>query len=260
MYKELFPSSPALIGVVHLPALPGSPFDKGQSLEEIEAFCIEEARAFEKGGFDAVIVENANDGPRMKKTPAETIGALAALTFSTRKAVNIPVGVSAGYDVMSTMGIAVAAGAQFMRATIYLEAAVTAAGIIEGMAGQLLRYRKSLGRDCAIFADIYIKHTSPMSRRPILDAFKDASSSGFADALIISGVSTGEAPTPETIQPLRDASKTPILIGSGVTPGNARSFADYSDGYIIGTYCKDKQTGRVLEERVRELVQISGRG
>jgi membrane complex biogenesis BtpA family protein len=260
MYSRLLPVKPALIGVVHLPALPGSPFDKGTSLEEIEAFCVEEARTFERGGFDAVIVENAGDGPRMKQTPAETIAALGALTFSTRKSVSIPVGVSAGYDGMSTLGAAVAAGAHFMRAPIYLEASVTAAGIVEGTAGQMLRYRKAMGRDCAIFADIYIKHTSPLSRRPIIDAFKDAASSGFADALIISGVATGEAPTPDSIQPLRDSSDIPILIGSGTTAGNARSFLDCSNGYIVGTYCKDPKTGRVQEGRVREVVEGAGRG
>lgn len=260
LFEKLFPAIPALIGVIHVPALPGSPFDRGQSLEEIEAFCVEEARAFVRGGFDAVIVENAGDGPRPKLTPPETVAALGALTYSVRKAVPVPVGVSAGYDAISTLGTAVAAGASFIRAIVYLEAAMTPAGVIEGSAAALLRYRKMLGRSCAIFADIHLKSTVPLSPRPLLDSFRDATSSGYADALIVTGIATGSAPSPEEVAPLWAAAKTPLLIGSGVAPENAAAFAACSHGFIVGSYCKQPGTGRIDHERAAHLRIEAGRG
>lgn len=258
-FQALFPALPALIGVVHLPPLPGSPFDRGQELEEIEAFCIEEVREFERGGFHGVLLENAGDGPRPKQTPPETVAALAALAFSARKAVSIPIGLSGGYDAVSTIGAAVGAGASFVRAPIFLEASVTPAGIVEGMAATLLRYRKSLGRRCAILADVHVKNTVPLSPRPLIEAFRSATANSGADAIVVTGVATGAAPSPEEIAPLWAAARSPLLIGSGVTPQNAAAFAACSHGFIIGTYCKDPRSERVSSDRVRQLAAAAHR-
>ncbi len=57
---SLFPAYPALIGMVHLGALPGSPGFAG-SLQEVIDYAAADARAIEKGGADGLMIENFFD-------------------------------------------------------------------------------------------------------------------------------------------------------------------------------------------------------
>ena len=59
--KELFSVSKPIIGVVHLPPLPGSPLYRGEDLENIVDYAVLEARKLAEGGVDGVIVENYGD-------------------------------------------------------------------------------------------------------------------------------------------------------------------------------------------------------
>src|SRR4051812_7615347 len=55
----------ALIGVVHLRPLPGSPGWKG-SLDAVLKFAVDDARAYEQGGVHALFIENFGDVPFTK--------------------------------------------------------------------------------------------------------------------------------------------------------------------------------------------------
>jgi len=63
LHSRLFEIEKPVIGMVHLPPLPGAPRYTGQTIEELVEFAISEAKALEEGGIDAVLVENYNDYP-----------------------------------------------------------------------------------------------------------------------------------------------------------------------------------------------------
>ena len=75
---QLFKAPKVLIGVVHLPPLPGSPGwggDMGWVLDRAQ----EEASVLEQGGANGIIVENFGDVPfRIGSVEPETV---AAMTF-----------------------------------------------------------------------------------------------------------------------------------------------------------------------------------
>lgn len=69
---ELFGAAKVVIGVVHLPPLPGSPHYRGTPVDAISAFAVEEATAHLDGGCHAVIVENHRDIPFLKPGSTDT--------------------------------------------------------------------------------------------------------------------------------------------------------------------------------------------
>src|SRR5438874_2639647 len=81
-----------LIGVVHLKPLPGSPRWAG-NLEALIDFAVADARAYERGGVDAIITENFGDAPFTKGAVApETLTAMTAAGRAIRAAVKVPIG------------------------------------------------------------------------------------------------------------------------------------------------------------------------
>jgi predicted TIM-barrel enzyme len=82
-------------------------------------------------------------------------------------------------------------------------------------------------------------------------AAKDLRARGLADAIIVSGRETGAEPDAGRFARVREAIDAPLLVGSGLTEGNAASFAA-ADGAIAGTSVK--RDGRVDAARVARLV------
>ena len=79
MQRLLNSPGPILIGVVHLQPLPGSPRWRG-NLSAIAKAAVADARAYERGGADALFIENFGDVPFTRGQVApETIAAMAVL-------------------------------------------------------------------------------------------------------------------------------------------------------------------------------------
>src|SRR6185437_6219966 len=197
MLQELFGTNRPVIGVIHLLPLPGSHRFAG-NMEAIFERAEQEAAALVSGGVHGIIIENFFDAP-FAKNHIDTAAACALSLVAKRVSAiaNLPLGINAlRNDAMTSMAVAVTTGAQFIRVNVYTGAMLTDQGIIEGNAHELLNYRRLLGADHAvrIFADVMVKHAAPLT--PYSDIrleAKDAVHRGMADAIIISGSSTGDA-------------------------------------------------------------------
>ncbi|QDV07770.1 Putative sgc region protein SgcQ [Planctomycetes bacterium Poly30] len=252
-----------LIGVIHLLATPGAVGFGGMAalLERAVA----DAAAFVEGGIRRLIVENYHDAPFFKEgVGAETVAALALAVDRVRSVEGVgEVGVNVlRNDAASALGIAAATGARFVRVNVHTGAMFTDQGLIEGHAAATMRLRERLGGNVALFADVHVKHATPIAGERLEDAARDAVHRGRADGLIVSGVATGAAPEPERVQRVRAAvgDGVPILIGSGFSLATARGLLEFADGAIVGTAAK--RDGRVENEvdaaRVRDLVDVLG--
>ena len=229
----------ALIGVVHLRPLPGSPRWKGD-LERIIECAEADARAYERGGAHALFVENFGDVPFTKaKVGAETIAAMAAAGRAIRAAVKVPIGFNVlRNDARTALALCAACGGSFIRVNVHTGAMLTDQGIIEGEAYETLRYRERICPGVQIFADVHVKHAVPLGNWPIEIAARDTLERGLADALIVSGTGTGEAAEVSDLERVRRACPAAkILLGSGVTAENVRAYAQ-ADGFIVGTSLK----------------------
>lgn len=232
--------SPLLIGMIHLPALPGAPaHDRPMAaiLERVDR----DARALAAAGFDALLVENYGDAPfHPEQVPPETVAALTrAVSAAIAAAADRPVGVNVlRNDARSALGIAAATGAAFIRVNVHTGSMYTDQGLLTGRAWQTLRLRRALGLDCAILADVMVKHATPPAGATLDDGALDLRERGRADAVIVSGAGTGRPTDPTRISRLRALlPDAPLLVGSGATPDSARALLDAgATGLIVGSW------------------------
>ncbi|MBI4610171.1 MAG: BtpA/SgcQ family protein [Candidatus Rokubacteria bacterium] len=258
---DLFGTAGVLIGMVHLLPLPGSPRWSG-SMEEVVAHALDDARALAAGGIDGLLVENYGDVPFHRgRVDAATVAAMARVVTELGRVVPLPVGVNVlKNDPQSALAVAAATGARFIRVNVHTGAVVADQGIIQPNAAATLRYRRLLGADVRIFADVQAKHGVPLAPTELEQEAKDSVGRGLADALVVSGKATGEATPLEDVKRVRSAVRdTPILVGSGVTPESVAELLSVADGAIVGTSLKrDGRLGNPVDpERVKRLVDAA---
>ena len=113
--ERAFGTPAPLIGVVHLPPLPGYPGCPG--MQALIEHALADLEAFERGGLTGVLVENEHDRPHRVEAAPETIAAIAVITHElVRAARSIAVGVEILLnDPEASLAAAVAAGAAFIR-------------------------------------------------------------------------------------------------------------------------------------------------
>lgn len=248
----------AVIGMVHLRALPGSPRWDGDMGAVVRA-ALDDARALAEGGADALVVENHGDVPfTAGRVDAASVAGMAVAIAEIRRQVSPPVGVNMlKNDVRSALAVAAATGACFVRVNVHVGAVAADQGVIQSEAHDTLRYRRLLGLDIRILADVQAKHGMPLAPVPIEQEARDCWERGLADALVVSGVATGE-PTPMSdLKRVRGAVPgAPLLVGSGATPETVAELLSVADAVIVGTSLK--RDGRLANpvdvERVRRLV------
>ena len=251
----------AVIGMVHLRALPGSPRWAG-SMEAVVQAALADARALADGGADALLVENYGDMPfTTGRVDSATVAGMAVVIAEIKRAVTLPVGVNVlKSDALSALAVAAAAGGRFVRVNVHVGAVVADQGILQSCAHDSLRYRRLLGLDISILADVQAKHGMPLAPIPLEQEARDCVSRGLADGLVVSGAATGE-PTPmNDLKRVRGAvPHVPLLVGSGATPETAAALLSIADGLIVGTAVKRDGilANPVDPGRVKRLVEAA---
>jgi len=253
---------PPVIGMLHLPALPGAPGFVGD-LDQVVAAALSDLAALQSGGVRAAMVENFHDVPFWPgRVPPETVAAMAVgLRALRRAAPGLLLGVNVlRNDADAALALAATTGAAFIRINVHAGVMIADQGPLRGRAHLTLRRRRDLGiPTVGILADLRVKHAAPLVARDLAIEARDVRLRGLADALIVSGPATGEPADPSSLVTVRAAlPECPLLLGSGVTALNLASYADAADGYIVGTSLKTAD--RVDVGRVRALVAAVGRG
>lgn len=230
----------ALVGMIHVRALPGSPRAR-EPVERIAEAAVAEARAYAAAGFHAVAIENMHDRPYLKRSAGpEAVAAMTAVGREVRRAVPLPLGVQvlAGAN-REALAVALACGAAFVRVEGFVFAHVADEGLIESDAGALLRYRKAIGAEAVrVFADVKKKHSAHALTADV-DLAETAKAAEFflADGVVVTGSATGRPADPGEVAAVREAVSVPVLVGSGITAGNLRDYAA-ADAFIVGSSLK----------------------
>jgi membrane complex biogenesis BtpA family protein len=258
----IFPRDKALIGMVHLLPLPGSP-RYGGSLHSVIKRAVGDAVTLASGGMDACLVENTGDAPfTAGAVGPETATAMTSVVTEIRRAVRVACGVNVlKNDPRTALAIAHATGAQFIRITVHAGVVATGQGIIQGDAFGTLRYRQAIGaEEVALLVDFMTKHGAPLAPLEPEQEARDLVHRELADALVVSGKGTGEAADMELLKTIRKAvPQTPLFVGSGATPETIRALLETADGVIVGTAVK--RDGRLANPvdlaRVERLVRAA---
>ncbi len=236
-----FRSRKPVIGMVHVGALPGTPAAR-QSLRALEARAVADARIYADAGLDGVLLENMHDTPYLRGTVGpEIVAALAVVARAVKAAVALPCGLQIlAAANREALAVAHAAGLDFIRAEGFAFAHVADEGVIESCAAELLRYRRMIGADrVAIWADVKKKHSSHAITADVgIGETAHAVEFMRGDAVIVTGLVTGDAPQPDDVRRVKAATRLPVMLGSGITAANAAAFLAEADGAIVGSEFK----------------------
>lgn len=233
--------SKPVIGMIHLQAMPGTPAYKG-SVKEIVRHAIEEAIIYQKAGINGLMIENMHDTPYIIREIGNEVSSLMGIIgYEIKKQTKLPCGIQilAGAN-KAALAVANSAGLDFIRAEGFVFGHVADEGWMDADAGDLLRYRKMIGAEqIAIFTDIKKKHSAHALTADI-DIVETAKAATFfrSDGLIITGKATGLAADLEEIKAVKENTKLPILIGSGITLENLETYFSISDAFIVGSWFK----------------------
>lgn len=250
-----------LVGVVHLRALPSSARGEGPFDRVLEA-AVADARALAAGGVDGLMVENYGDAPFHLGTasdpvPPDVPAALALVAHELRRETSLPIGVNClRNDAIAALGAACVAGARWVRVNVLAGSVIADQGQIDAEAARVLAYRKLLGAEIELLADLHVKHAVPLAPQPLAVAARDLAERSGADAVIVTGDRTGEPPDSATLEEVKRAvGETPVWIGSGLSVANAAALWPLCDGAIVGTSLREQgRIGQPVEEgRVRSL-------
>lgn len=256
LHPHMFKQPKPIIGMLHCPALPGSP-NYANSLENIYQFVLNDASALAAGGVDALMIENYGDLPFFPDSvPSPTVACLASIARKIKKSFSLPLGINVlRNDGISALAIANAARAQFVRINILTGARLTDQGIINGKAHEVLRFRNRIGaRTVQIFADISVKYSSPLAPRHLKNEIEETVHRSGADGLIVSGEATGKPVNLKTLQEVKTFCEgKPIWIGSGANSQNILELSQYADGFIIGSAFKPSLDAPIEVNRVKEI-------
>jgi len=257
--QQIFKTPNPIIGVVHLLPLPTSP-RWGGSLKAVINRAEQEATALASGGVDGVIVENFFDAPFTKnQVDPAVVSAMTLIVGRLMNLVTLPVGINVlRNDAKSAIAIANCVQAQFIRVNVLTGVMATDQGLIEGQAYELLRYRRELGSDVQILADVLVKHGRPLGSPNLTTAVQETIERGLADGVIPSGWATGSPPSLEDLELASAAANgTPVFIGSGANWENIPTLMQAADGVIVSSSLKRR--GRIEQPidpiRVSQFVE-----
>jgi len=258
-------SRKVVIGMIHLPPLPGSP-GYGGIVRTIRDAAQRDAGALSDGGVDGLMIENFGDVPFYPgRVPAYAVAHMTAIAAEVKlRFPSLPLGINIlRNDGLSALAVAHAVGAEFIRVNVLCGARVADQGLLQGIAHDLLRERTLLAaHDVKILADVDVKHSAPLAPRGLADEVDDTVKRGRADGLIVSGAGTGKTTSPQKVQDVKShaGDDVSVFVGSGITPATVAQYAPHADGFIVGTAFKrdGDPVNPVEPARVKELRRALG--
>ncbi|MFW9855698.1 MAG: BtpA/SgcQ family protein [Candidatus Thorarchaeota archaeon] len=228
-----------LIGMIHLPSLTGSITDLEERTRILED-ARQDMKILSSTGFNAILVENYGDRP----FPKYRLDDARFLVFSyivsrLISEVKIPLGINILRNACDqALTLATVTGASFIRCNVWEGAYITDQGIIEGVAYQVQKRKTELKSYVKILADIHVKHSTSLGQFTLGEAAQNALIRGKAEAIIVTGRSTGKPISPSELRELALNSNIKPILGSGLNFENIPSFFPYLSGAIVGTAIK----------------------
>jgi membrane complex biogenesis BtpA family protein len=251
-----------IIGMAHLPALPGTPlYDSATGMRHVRDWVARDLEALQGGGIHAVMFCNENDRPYRLDADVASVAAMADVVASLRGELSVPFGVNVLWDPRATLAVAAATGAAFAR-EIFTGAFAGDFGLWVRTAGDTFRYRREVSAEgCRLLFNINAEFAAPLAPRPLADVARSVVFSSMPDALCVSGPITGQPADASGLADVAQAvsgSGVPVLVNTGFRSSNAAELLQFADGAIVGSSLKvDGITWNPVDrDRVAELMDV----
>lgn len=259
-FKSVFGEGKPVIAMVHLGALPGSPLhDHAGGVEAIIENARKDLKALQAAGFDAVMFGNENDRPYEFEVDTASTATMGYVIGRLRSEITVPFGVNVLWDPESSIALAAATGARFVR-EIFTGTYASDMGPWTPDAGKAMRYRDRLGRqDLALLYNVSAEFAYSLDQRALPDRARSAVFSSIPDAILVSGAITGEAAKMVDLEAVKKVlPTTPVLANTGVKHATVADVLKIADGCIVGSSLKvDGDTWKAVDpDRAAEFMRI----
>jgi len=259
-FRRVFGSGKPVIAMVHFGALPGSPlYDPARGVEGLIDGVAKDLDALQNAGFDAVMFGNENDRPYEFAVDTASTATMAYVIGRVRDRIKLPFGVNVLWDPISSIALAAATGAAFVR-EIFTGTYASDMGPWTPDAGKAMRYRDRLGRsDLAMLYNVSAEFAYSLDQRPLRDRARSAVFSSIPDAILVSGQITGEAAELSDLEAVKKVlPDTPVLANTGVKHATVADVLDIADGCIVGSSLKvDGNTWNAVDpDRAVEFMRL----
>lgn len=232
---------PMALAMIQPEPMPGSYRHTGKTIEEIIESAKQEAGMLYDNGFDGYIIQNRNDAPIRQQANPETIAYMTRLAIELKRAYpSLIQGILVNWDGIASLAVAEAAGSDFVRIEhTYTGCEVGYAGLMQAQCVDVLEFKKRLGSQIPIYADVQEVHYEQLCGKSVVDNAWDTVMNAFADGLFIGGHTLEES-----LQLIKDVRKrlkdeVPIFLSSGATGDNISEILQYYDGVSVGTWVKN---------------------
>jgi membrane complex biogenesis BtpA family protein len=255
---EAFKTTKPIIGMIHLPALPGTPlYDERSGIAAVVDNARRDLDALQAGGVDAVMFCNENDRPYELEVGPEIVAAMTRVIAEARSALSVPFGVDILWDPMAAVAVGHATGASFVR-EVFTGTYAGDMGLWSGQGAKYLRFRRNIGAgNLRLLFNIFPEFAAWLGDRPIEVVAKTTVFSSLADAVCVSGQTAGTEVSQETLEKAKGVlPDTPVFANTGVRIKNVEKILRVADGAIVGTSFKTEGVtwNHVDAERVKEFM------
>lgn len=255
--KEMFGQEKPVIALLHIKALPADPLYEGD-MEAVAEQAGHDLRALQDGGVDGILFSNEFSMPYQQKTDIVTVSAMAYIIGKLKREIKLPFGVDVITDGASTIDLAAATGANFVRG-IFTGAYVGDCGIFNTYVAEVLRRKKALGLDkLKMLYFLNCESDAYMAPREWEHVAKSVIFNCAPDALCISGPGAGQTVSSQWIQKIKAcAGETPIFANTGCNASNIMEKLEAADGCCVGTTFKKDGVfaNPVDKDRVLEFME-----
>ncbi|WP_353952589.1 BtpA/SgcQ family protein [Knoellia sp. S7-12] len=240
MWNDLFAVDKPIIGMCHLPALPGDPhYSSRQGMRDIVDYARREVLALQEGGIDAILISNEFSLPYLTKTEPITAAAMARIIGEVMTDITVPFGVNVLWDGRASIDLAVATGASFVR-EIFTGVYASDFGIWDTNIGEVARHRSRVGaEDVRMLFNIVPEAATYLASRDLAAIAKSTVFNARPDGLCVSGLTAGATTDTDSLRTVKEAVPgTPVVVNTGVKDTTIADLLSVADAAIVGTFLK----------------------
>jgi membrane complex biogenesis BtpA family protein len=250
----------AILGMIHLRAMPGTPFYEEGSYEATLETAVASAVALAEGGATGCLVQTVD---RVYTTKDESDPARVAGVANIVRAIarETPPAFQVGVQIMrnalkASIAVAKVCDGSYVRCGALVGATLTAHGMVEANPLDVLQYRAAIRAEhVALIAEVDSMHFKWLGGRPVAEVARNARTVGAA------AVSLGDPDEETTLRMIgavrRAVPGLPIILAGYTNHENAARLLAAADGAFVGTCLEEGGWGgRINVERVRAYVEI----
>lgn len=257
---EVFDVPKPVIGMCHLPALPGDPeFDAAGGMDKVLAHTRKEIASLQDGGIDGILISNEFSLPYLTQTEPITAIAMARIIGEIRSELQVPFGVNVLWDGVASIDLAMATGASFVR-EVFTGVYASDFGMWNTDVGRAARHRARVGaQGIRLLYNIVPEGAAYVGGRDLDQMTRSTVFNGVPDGLCVSGLTAGAATDTATLKIVKEnAGDVPVFVNTGVRPDTVAESLQHADAAIVGTWFKrdGKFANHAEADRVAELMGV----